>query len=128
MQTPTTPIDPATRDFIALRARQLHHIADIAGLRLRCEAGSLWITLDHDPRDIVLEAGQDFAAGAGMHRHAIVYALAPSQLMVLAPERRSVETNEKREASSDMPQPGRFELARLMRRPWRQGLGGASSV
>ncbi|MCZ4314474.1 DUF2917 domain-containing protein [Comamonadaceae bacterium G21597-S1] len=45
---------------------------------IRCDAGSLWITLDGDPRDIVLEPGQHFvrAGCAGT----LVYALEPSRL------------------------------------------------
>ncbi len=45
---------------------------------VRCDAGSLWITLDGDPRDIVLEPGQHFLreGSAGT----IVYALEPSRL------------------------------------------------
>lgn len=45
-----------------------------------CDAGTLWITQDGDPRDIVLEAGQQHRRqGQGA---AIVYALAPAQLRV----------------------------------------------
>ena len=60
--------------------RQMVELPDTTGLQLRCDSGSLWITLDHDPRDIVLEAGQSFSGG--MPRRAIVYALEASRLTV----------------------------------------------
>jgi hypothetical protein len=56
---------------------------DAAGVQIACRRGTVWITLDNDPRDIVLEAGQHFA-GAG-HRHTVVMALAPSSITVSAP-------------------------------------------
>jgi hypothetical protein len=31
-----------------------------AGETIRCDAGSLWITQDGDPRDVVLDAGDSF--------------------------------------------------------------------
>ncbi|MCB1999227.1 MAG: DUF2917 domain-containing protein, partial [Rhodoferax sp.] len=45
---------------------------------IRCDAGSLWITLDDDPRDIVLEPGQHFLRDGCTGT--IVYALEPSRL------------------------------------------------
>jgi hypothetical protein len=33
-------------------------IPDPAGSRIECLAGSLWVTQDNDPRDIMLEAGE----------------------------------------------------------------------
>jgi len=63
-----------------LPRRALHRVADAAGVTIRCQHGCVWITLDDDPRDIVLEAGQDFSTQA--HRRAIVYALQPSRLRI----------------------------------------------
>ena len=65
---------------VSLQHQGLFDIADAAGVSLRCETGSVWITLDDDPRDYVLEAGQVFATE--QHRHALVYALAPATLAV----------------------------------------------
>ena len=42
-------------------------------LLVACASGSLWLTLDHDPRDIVLEAGQRIALDG--RRRALAYAL-----------------------------------------------------
>ncbi|MES2940027.1 MAG: DUF2917 domain-containing protein [Pseudomonadota bacterium] len=73
-ETSTTPRAGAGEH--ALGARELLAIADVAGLRIRCTRGSLWLTLDNDPRDIVLEAGDDFLGTE--HRHGLVYAFQPS--------------------------------------------------
>lgn len=40
----------------------LHHLARLDGARntrLTCVSGLAWITIDNDPRDIVLEPGQE---------------------------------------------------------------------
>ena len=63
---------------LRLAARALYEIPDAAGVAIACAAGSVWITLDDDPRDIVLEAGDRFCADE--HRRALVYAFSPAQL------------------------------------------------
>ena len=40
---------------------RLFDLPDAAAVRVRCTAGSLWITLDHEPRDIVLVPGESFS-------------------------------------------------------------------
>jgi hypothetical protein len=70
---------PFTAD-VRLAARTIHHLPDTAGLQLRCEEGTLWLTLDHDPRDIILEPGETFVADG--HRRGIVYALRDARLLV----------------------------------------------
>ena len=42
-------------------------------LRLVCREGSVWITLDHDERDVILSEGEDFFVQP--HQHVIAYAL-----------------------------------------------------
>lgn len=64
----------------ALAARELLSIADVSGLAIRCLRGSVWLTLDHDPRDIVLEAGDRFEGGA--RRRGLLYALADALVAV----------------------------------------------
>jgi hypothetical protein len=68
---------------LGLAQRGLFEIPDVAGVQIRCTEGSLWITLDHDLRDIVLDAGDVFTGSD--HRRALVYALQPSSLSVRAP-------------------------------------------
>jgi hypothetical protein len=72
----------ASRYQVSLAHQGLFDIADAAGVNMRCDEGSVWITLDNDPRDIVLEAGEVFATHE--HRHALVYALSPSTLTLQA--------------------------------------------
>jgi len=67
---------------LRLAARTVYEIPDAAGVPIACTAGSVWITLDDDPRDIVLEAGDSFCAGE--HRRALVYAFSPAQLVLEA--------------------------------------------
>ena len=46
-------------------------IARPLGRTIRCEAGTLWLTFDGDPQDLILEAGQshrcDKASKLGIH-------------------------------------------------------------
>ena len=65
-----------------LAARALVDIPDISGTQVICRRGSLWITLDNDPRDIVLEAGESFFSTE--HRRALVYAFQASVVAMRA--------------------------------------------
>ena len=38
-------------EAIRLGKRALHTVPDISGLLLACSEGSLWVTLDNDPRN-----------------------------------------------------------------------------
>jgi hypothetical protein len=67
---------PPDREEVSLAPRALLDIPDIGGTQVSCKRGSLWITLDNDPRDIVLEAGESFFTTE--HRRALVYAFQPS--------------------------------------------------
>jgi hypothetical protein len=78
------PMDATRPCFeLSLAARKLFEIPDIAGVQVTCSGGSLWLTLDNDPRDIVLEAGESFFSTG--HRRALVFAFEPSTL-ALRPE------------------------------------------
>jgi hypothetical protein len=59
-------------------------VSDAAGVQITCRKGSLWVTLDDDPRDIVLDAGDSFMTTE--HRRALIYAMASSSLgLAMAP-------------------------------------------
>jgi len=68
---------------LSLEPRGLFEIPDVSGVQISCTQGSLWITLDHDTRDIVLEAGDSFVSTE--HRRALVYAFQASTLALRAP-------------------------------------------
>ena len=67
---------------VSLGHQGLFDIADAAGVTLRCDQGTVWLTLDNDPRDIVLEAGEVFTTDD--HRHALVYALSAATITLQA--------------------------------------------
>jgi hypothetical protein len=67
---------------VSLGHQGLFDIADAAGVALRCDKGTVWLTLDNDPRDIVLEAGEVFTTEE--HRHALVYALSAATITLRA--------------------------------------------
>lgn len=79
-----------------LRQDAMLRLPDTAGVQIVCRDGTVWITLDRDPRDIVLEAGGRFAGTE--HRRAVVMALAPSSISVCtaAPARSLRERNRQR--------------------------------
>jgi len=76
---------PADQPFhVDLPAQAILTLPDAAGVVIECRRGAVWITLDHDLRDIVLAPGQRFE---GMvHRRAMVSALAPSCIAVSGAE------------------------------------------
>jgi Protein of unknown function (DUF2917) len=55
-------------------------VADAAQVRVVCTQGAVWITLDNDTRDTVLEPGEVY--NAKEHRRAVIYALKPSHIQV----------------------------------------------
>ncbi|HSV54211.1 MAG TPA: DUF2917 domain-containing protein [Burkholderiaceae bacterium] len=72
MNTDTNRLD------LRLQPRSIFSVPDAAGVQIACHEGSLWITLDNDPRDIVLNAGESFVGSE--HRRALIYALDTSSL------------------------------------------------
>jgi hypothetical protein len=67
---------------VELPRRAMLKLPDAAAVQIECRSGSLWITLDHDPRDFVVEAGESFSTQA--HTPALVYALQAAVLLVQA--------------------------------------------
>lgn len=67
----------APETILQLPARTLFKVPDTNAVAVRCVEGTLWATLDNDPRDYVLEPGDNFAAPAG--GHCLLYALAPAR-------------------------------------------------
>ena len=59
MNTPA----PSTR--LLLQRGQTSRLPDARAAHLCSASGTLWITIDHDRRDIVLEPGQGFTVPSG---------------------------------------------------------------
>ncbi len=66
-----------------LERQEMVRLPQGASLSVKCLEGALWVTLDHDRRDIVLEPGEAFTTPAD--RGGIVYALKPSRMALVAP-------------------------------------------
>ncbi len=61
---------------MGLSPRSTFSLDDAAGVRITCRRGSIWLTLDNDPRDVVLQPGDSFLTTE--HRRALLYALESS--------------------------------------------------
>ncbi len=72
MMTNTAPLD------LSLAHQAMFSVSDAAGVQITCHEGSLWVTLDDDPRDVVVDAGASFLTTE--HRRALIYAMGPSSL------------------------------------------------
>lgn len=68
---------------VELARRQVMSLKDAAGVRIVARAGSLWVTQDHDRRDIVLGEGESFDV-VGPAR-VVVQALSPARIGLLPP-------------------------------------------
>ncbi|MEJ8835896.1 DUF2917 domain-containing protein [Ramlibacter sp. AN1133] len=95
---------------ITLPARQLFEITDAAGVRILCTAGSLWLTLDHDPRDVVLQPGDSFEAEAP--RRLLIYAFEPSTFALAGAPLRNVRHRISRNRSTAIASPGVWTATR----------------
>lgn len=67
---------------VCLPARQLFVLPDAASARILCTCGCLWVTLDGDPRDVVLHPGDRFETPE--RRRAILYAVERSSFVLAA--------------------------------------------
>ena len=63
---------------LMLAHRQVHKVEDAGGMRFVCRKGTVWITVDGDTTDYVLERGEVFVAPP--QARALVYALADARL------------------------------------------------
>lgn len=74
MNTPTQHFD------LNLERSALFNLPDAAGVQIVCREGNVWITLDDDLRDYVLEAGDTFVNAE--HKRALIYAMRPSTIAI----------------------------------------------
>jgi hypothetical protein len=68
---------------LSLQPQAMFSVPDAAGVQVHCRRGSVWITLDGDGRDLVLQAGDSFVTPE--HRRVLIYALGPACISVMAP-------------------------------------------
>jgi hypothetical protein len=94
---------------VSLPKSSIFTLPDVSGIAIECEVGSVWVTLDGDQRDIVLERGERFVSPS--HRRALVSALEPSRVAVSMP--RPALSN-----SAPEPAPSRWRF-------WPHGLSPA---
>ena len=72
--------EPVSTFKIELQRHAIFTVADISGVGIECQSGCVWLTLDDDPRDLVLEAGERFVGD--MHRRVLVSAFEQSSIAV----------------------------------------------
>ena len=77
-----------------LPAQAILTLPDSAGVGIECRRGAVWITLDHDLRDIVLTPGQSFEGTT--HRRAMVSALEASCIAVRGAEPAALPQRQRR--------------------------------
>lgn len=76
----STSSNTSSRFDVSLPKRSVFAVTDGAGVGIECRSGSVWVTLDRDPRDIVLAPGDRFEGTE--HRRVLVSALEPSCITV----------------------------------------------
>ncbi|MBT2336293.1 DUF2917 domain-containing protein [Variovorax paradoxus] len=70
----------SSRFHVSLPTRSIFAVPDGAGVGIECHSGSVWLTLDRDPRDIVLSPGERFESAE--HRRVLVSALEASCITI----------------------------------------------
>lgn len=101
----------SSRFHVSLPSRAVFAVPDGAGVGIECRSGAVWITLDRDPRDIVLGPGERFESTE--HRRVLVSAL----------ESSCISVSDAQPAA--LPSPASRAQARV-RSPWRLALHGLS--
>lgn len=65
---------------LRLEHKGLYSVPDASSRAVTCDEGVLWLTVDGDPRDFVLEPGRTFETQD--HGRVLIYALAPSRISI----------------------------------------------
>jgi hypothetical protein len=71
---------PIAHFRVDLPRHALLTVPDIAGVSIACRSGCVWLTLDDDPRDLVLEPGERFEGD--IHRRVLVSAFEDSNIEI----------------------------------------------
>src|SRR5436190_11651852 len=93
LDTPRARLDLAKNELATLR-RACH-------TRLACLDGTAWVTIDNDPRDIVLTRGQSFVVESG--DNVIVFAIDAGAVVDVQPPGRPVACAPKAERRASWP-------------------------
>jgi hypothetical protein len=89
-----------------LRHQAIFSVPDASKVRIGVAEGSVWITLDNDIKDYVLDACGVFTTS--QPRRAVVYALQPSCITVSEKQASSLQTN--KDATSNRNQGGQYAI------------------
>jgi hypothetical protein len=86
-------VNPNSNFSMNLQHQAMFSVPDASKVRIGVAEGSVWITLDNDSKDYVLDACEVFTTAE--HRRALVYALKPSCITVSErlPSRSAVSTH-----------------------------------
>ena len=68
---------------IPLRKGEIRRLHNAKGQRIEALSGALWVTIDNDPRDIVVEPGAGFSVDK--NGDTLVSAMADARFVLLAP-------------------------------------------
>lgn len=71
-----------------LAKNAIFNIQDPSGIQISCHSGSLWITLDGDTKDTVINSGESFITST--HRRAVVNALSCTSLSLAFPQLKKI--------------------------------------
>jgi hypothetical protein len=63
---------------LSLARQGIFSVSDASGVDIHCRTGCIWLTLDGDTRDVVLEAGESFSTTE--HRRAVIYAMSAADV------------------------------------------------
>lgn len=97
-------------------AGQIATLRDALGTRIECVSGSLWITQDRDPRDIVLGPGEEFT----LDQDGKAVIQASGQTIVLVSERRAPAPACAQWRRMTRGLPGYFMKLGMSRNAWRR--------
>jgi len=101
----------------SLARDELLSLTDTNAFEIVSQVGCLWITLDNDTRDIILEPGQRYVFAAD--QRALIVALKPSQFLV---NKAAPQAVARTESSSG------FDLFGALRRTFAKPIGAPAAA
>jgi Protein of unknown function (DUF2917) len=78
MMKTITMIDTQLETQTAMEKGDIFVIPDASNVQIKCETGALWVTLDGDLRDYILNVHEHFCVAK--HQRAVVYALSSARM------------------------------------------------